>query len=313
MIWRRLLSLIPLLLLVSFVVFCLELFLPGDAAVSLAGQNATEQRIEEIRDELQLDEPLVKRYVAWMGDAVTGDLGRSLFTRRAVTSELGDRLGVTLSLMAGAVLVAVAVGFPLGLASGVREGSWIDRASTLVATLGVAIPHFVVGMVLIVVFALRLDWLPTSGYEPLGDGFVPWLEHLVLPTIALSGVLVAEVSRQLRSSLHGTLRQGFVRTARAKGLTERTILFKHTLRVAVAPVIVVLSVSTARLFGAAVVVEEVFRLPGMGRLTVQAILQRDLPLLQGIVPVAVLIAVGTALLGDLALMGLDPRLRRRTS
>lgn len=313
MIARRLAWLVPLLLAVSFAVFCLALFLPGDAAVSLAGQNASDERIEEVRQELDLDEPLWERYTSWLGDAAEGDLGRSLFTRRPVTTEIADRIGVTLALVAGAVLVSVAVGGPLGMLAGRSHGRWLDRLVTLGATLGVAVPHFVLGIIFIAVFALWLDWLPTSGYSKLGDGLVDWLRHLVLPVVALSGIVTAEVARQLRSALHATMGEQYIRTAFAKGLRERAILLEHALRVAASPAIAVLSVQTARLFGAAVIVEEVFRLPGLGRLTVQAILQRDLPVLQGIIPVAVLIAVASALLGDLLQVGLDPRLRRRSA
>lgn len=313
MIARRLAWLVPLLFAVSFAVFCLELFLPGDAAVSLAGQNASEERIEEIREELELDAPLWERYTSWVGGAVEGDLGRSLFTRRPVATEIADRIGVTLSLVAGAVLVSIVVGGPLGVVAGRFHGRWFDRLVTFGATLGVAVPHFVLGILFIATFALWLGWLPTSGYRQLGDGVVEWARHLLLPVVALSGIVTAEMARQLRSALHATLGEQYVRTAFAKGLHERTIVLKHALRVAASPAIAVLSVQTARLFGAAVIVEEVFRLPGLGRLTVQAILQRDLPVLQGIIPVAVLIAVASALLGDLAQMGLDPRLRRRST
>jgi peptide/nickel transport system permease protein len=308
-IWRRVLSVVPLVVAASFLVFCLEVFLPGDPAVTLAGEGASPERIAQLRDDLDLDDPLLVRYGRWLGDAVQGDLGHSLFTRRPVGDEIVDRLGVTLSLVAGALVVAVVVGVPLGILAARRQG-WVDRSTTLGATLGVAVPHFVIGIVLIVVFALWLDWFPTSRYAPLGDGVGEWLRHLALPVLALSAVVTAEVMRQLRSSLQQTLAEPYIVAARARGLPERSIVYRHALRVAASPVITVLSVQAARLFGAAVIVEQVFDLSGLGRLTVDAVLNRDLPVLQGVVPVAVVVAVLSALAADLAQMALNPRLRR---
>lgn len=312
MIIRRLLTTIVLLLAVSFAVFSLELFLPGDPAVTLAGEGASPERVAEIREELRLDRPLLERYVGWVTDAVRGDFGRSLFTRRPVAGEVAARLAVTLSLVAGAVVFALLIGGPAGVLAGRRRDGPADQLASFGASLGVSVPHFVIGIILVVVLSLWLGWLPTGGYVRASQSLTGWLRHLVIPSLALSGIMAAELARQVRSALHHTLDQDYIRTAYAKGLRETTVVLRHGLLVAATPAVSVLSVQTARLFGAAVIVEEVFRIPGLGRLTVQAILHRDLPVLQGVIPVAVLIAVATALLADLVQTGIDPRLRRGT-
>lgn len=310
MIARRLLSIIPLLVVVSFAVFCLELFLPGDPAVNLAGDNASAEQIEEIRSTLELDEPLPERYVSWVSDAVRGDFGESLYSRRSVGGEIASRWTVTATLVGGGVLVAAIVGIPAGIIAGTRRGRWPDRVATVLSSLGVALPNFMLGIFLIVVFSIWLKVLPIAGYVAPGDDVVEWLRHMILPIVAVSGLMMAELTRQLRSSLAETLEEDYTRTARAKGLPESTVVVKHALRLAASPAIAVLGVQAARLFGGAVIVEQIFSLPGLGQLTVDAILSRDLPVLQGVIPLAVAIAVVMTLLADLARSALNPRLRR---
>lgn len=309
MIWRRVLAIIPLVLVVSFLVMSLTVFLPGDEAVTLAGENASQERVEEVRQELDLDRPLVERYFKWLGNAVRGDLGTSLFTKREVVSEIATRWVVTLQLVIGSLLVALAIGVPSGVIAGRHKGKLPDRAATLFASVGVAIPSFVVGLWLIVIFAAWLGAVPFAGYVPFSQSPSGWANRMILPTIALSGVMIAELTRQIRAGLVDTLDTDFIRTARAKGLRERTVVNKHALRVAVSPALSVVSVNIARSFGGAVVIEEVFALPGLGRMTVNAIIQRDLPVLQGVIPLAVLVAVVMTLLADIANMKLNPRLR----
>lgn len=309
MIWRRVLSIIPLLVIVSFLVFALSAFLPGDAAVTLAGENASPERIEEVRTTLGLDKPLPLRYAEWLGHAVQGDLGTSLFTKRPVRTEITDRWLVTMQLVTGGMVLALLIGVPAGIIAGRNKGRWPDRIATLGATFGIAIPSFVVGLWLIVVFAIWLDVLPFAGYTPLSGGVVEWGKRMLIPMVAVSGVLTAELTRQIRGGLVDTLEGDFVRTARAKGLSENLVINKHALRMAASPAVSVFSVQVARLFGGAVVVEEVFSLPGLGRLTVDSIIQRDLPILQGVIPLAVLIAVGMTLVGDIVQMRLNPRVR----
>jgi peptide/nickel transport system permease protein len=308
-IWRRALAIVPIILIVSFLVFLLSAFLPGDEAVTLAGENAGPERVEEIRQALNLDEPLVTRWVHWVGDAAQGDLGRSLFTKREVTSEIGARWVVTLQLVLGSLFVALIIGVPAGIIAARNKGRFLDRAATLLASFGVAVPSFVVGLWLIIVFAAWLDVVPFAGYVPFGESPLEWGKRMILPVLALSGVMIAELTRQIRSQLVDVLDSDYIRTARAKGLRERTVVNKHGMRVAASPALSVLSVHVARSFGGAVVVEHVFSLPGLGKLTVNAITQRDLPILQGVIPLAVLIAVVLTLLADIANVVLNPRLR----
>lgn len=309
MILRRVLAIVPLLLIVSFLVFGLTVFLPGDAAVTLAGENASPERIQEIREHLRLDDPLPVRYGEWVVQAVQGDFGRSLFTKRPVASEIADRWVVTSQLVAGGIVVSMLIGLPAGIIAGRNKGKLPDRIATVGATMGIALPHFVVGMWLIVIFAIWLGWLPFAGYVPMSDGLWEWGRRMIIPIIAVSGVMTAELTRQIRGGLVETLDTDYIRTARAKGLREGLIINKHALRMAASPAVAVLSVQIARLFGGAVVVEKVFSLPGLGRLMVDSIIVRDLPILQGVIPLAVLIAVVMTLLADLIQMALNPRVR----
>ena len=309
MIARRMLAIVPIMLIVSFLVFLLAVFLPGDEAVTLAGENAGPARVQEVREALHLDKPLVSRYVTWVGDAVRGDLGRSLFTKREVVSEIASRWVVTLQLVLGSLLVSLLIGVPAGIIAARHRGRWLDRAATLVSSFGVAVPSFVVGLWLIVIFAAWLDVVPFAGYVAFGESPVEWAKRMILPILALSGVMIAELMRQIRAALVDTLDTDYIRTARAKGLRERTVVNKHGMRVAASPALSVISVHVARAFGGAVVVEQVFSLPGLGKMTVNAITQRDLPILQGVIPLAVLIAIIMTLLADIANVVLNPRLR----
>lgn len=310
MILRRVLSVIPILLIVTFLVALLSTFLPGDIAATLAGPDADSERIQEVREFLRIDRPVHERWWDWTTDAVRGDLGTSLFTRRTVTREIAERWSITGSLVLGAVLLSLLVGVPLGILAGRYRGGYIDRVATLSATLGVSVPHFVVGIFGLVVFARWLGWLPFANYAPVEDnGYVEWAKHLAIPVVAVSGSTIAELTRQLRSAVSEELESDYIRTARAKGLPERVVVLRHGLRLAVLPAVSVLSVQVTRLFGGAVIVEYVFRLGGIGAYTADAVLKQDFPVIQGIVPLAVLIAVSMSLLADLAFLKLNPRLR----
>lgn len=306
MVLRRFLSIIPIVLAASFIVFCLEVFLPGDPAVSLAGPDASLDRIEQIRQSLQLDRPLIARYFDWLGDAVRGDLGTSLFTRRSVSDEILARWTVTGQLVTAALLLAIVVGVPLGMAAALRRGGIIDRLALVGAAVGAALPAFLLGIVLIVVFAVWLGWLPVAGFVPFGRSPFDWARSLVLPAVALSGLVIAELTRQVRSALIEVMEQDFVRMARAKGLPERIVVLKHGMRLAAQTAVTVLGVQAARLFGGALIVEQVFSLPGLGRYTIDAISNRDLPVLQGVVPLMVVIAVVLSVVADLGQQALNP-------
>jgi peptide/nickel transport system permease protein len=307
---RRLLSIVPLLLLVSLLVFSLTALLPGDPAKTLAGANAPAQKVEELRTQLGLDAPLLVRYGRWLAKAVQGDLGTSLFTKRPVTTEIASRLPVTAAVVAGALLFSIPIGLLLGIVAARRPGGVADHVATGIATLGVAIPHFVLGILLIAVMSIWLGLLPIAGYVPVARlGWIGWSRYLVLPSLSLAGLLIADITRQLRSGLIEAKSEDFVRTARAKGLRESVVLGRHVLRVASGPAISVTAVHAARLFGGSIVVEKLFGLPGLGGLTVEAVLSRDLPLIYGIVPLAVAVAVVFTLLADQLLQVLNPRLR----
>jgi peptide/nickel transport system permease protein len=308
-IWRRLLTIVPLLLAVTFIVFCIQAFIPGDPAVDLAGERPTPERVAEIRANLELDRPLVVRYAHWVGDAVHGDLGKSLYSGRPVTDEIKSRWPVTLSLVIGALIVTLLIGVPLGILAGRNQGGPIDRIATFLATLGASVPNYVMYIFLVVFLSLWLKLFPIAGYVKPGDDFLQWLNHLVVPVLALSFVPIAEMTRQLRSALIETMSQDYIRTARAKGLPERTVVLKHALRVAVSPTLAVLSVSVSRLLGGAVLVEYFAGIPGLGNFLFIAILNRDLPIIYGVLPLMVVIAVGMNIISDVAQAALNPRLR----
>lgn len=306
---RRLLALIPLLLVVSFMVYLLLLLTPGDPAITLAGDNPTPEQIAEVRSQLGLDDPLIVQYGRWAADALRGDLGTSLYSSASVTDAILSRLPVTLSMTGAAVLFSLIVAVPMGLLAARRPGGVIDRLSTGVATVGIALPSFWVGMVLIILFALRLGWFPPVGYVNFGDDPLGWARHMVLPAIALGTAAAAETTRQLRGAMLDVLDSDYVRTARSKGMRGRTVLYKHALKNAGSPVLTVIGLQVTFLLGGSVIIEQMFAIPGLGSLAVTAVLARDIPMIQGVVLVAVVVSVGVNLLVDLAYAWLNPKVR----
>lgn len=306
---RRIVAMLPVLLLVSILVFGLVLLIPGDPAASLAGENPSPERIAEVRTLLGLDQPIVTRYISWLGDLVQLDLGTSFRSSQTVWGAITARLPVTVSLAVTTLAFSVVVGVGAGVLAGIRPGGALDRAATVGASLGVAIPHFWLGSVLLLLFALQNRWLPTNGYVGITDSPVLWAKHLVLPSIALGAASAAEIARQTRASLASSMQQDFVRTARAKGLEPVSVIGKHALKNAAIPVVTVLGLQTSRLIGGTVVVEQVFGLPGIGQLAYQAVFTRDFPMIQGIVMVAAVIVVVVNLLVDLSYGLLNPKLR----
>ncbi|MER7012412.1 ABC transporter permease [Saccharopolyspora sp. NPDC000359] len=307
--WRVLVA-VPTLVLATFVVFGLLHLIPGDPAQAIAGEHATPERLAEIRAQLGLDEPLPVQYLDWLRHAATGDLGASLSTGESVATLLGQRLPTTLALGAAALLVAVGIGVPLGVAAALRQGRPADTAITTAATLGIAVPNFWIGMVLVLVFAVQLQWLPATGFVGLTEDPAQAVQHLVLPAIALGVVGAAEVCRQLRSALIEVLRSDFMRTHRAKGLAHRTIVWQHALKNAGLPLATIIGLLVSRVLGASVVVETLFALPGLGTLVVEATTQRDYPVIQGVVLVTALLVLLTNLVVDLAYRFIDPRITR---
>ncbi|AUM18197.1 peptide ABC transporter [Rhodococcus ruber Chol-4] len=309
LIGQRLLAVLPLLLIATAITFGLIFLIPGDPAHRIAGETATPEQIELVRTELGLDQPVVVQYADFLGGLVRGDLGTSFTYKAPVLEMIVDRLPVTVSLTLVAVLVALAVGIPAGIVGGSRPGSWQDRATSVGSTLGVATPNFVLGLILVLVFALQLRVLPATGYTPLAKGVWPWLSHLLLPAIALGLAAAAEIARQLRSSMIEVMQQDFVRTATAKGLGRRSVLWKHALKNAFIPTATVLGMQIAFLLGGTAVIESVFGLKGLGDFAVQAVLSGDLPAIQGVVIFGVFATVVMSLLVDISYGYLNPRTR----
>lgn len=305
----RALALVPTVVLATFVVFILQKLIPGDPAVAIAGDAATPERLAEIRAKLNLDQPLLMQYLDWLRGAFTGDLGTSFRTGEGVWQLVMQRLPVTLTLAAAALVVAVAVGVPLGVAAARRRGTSRDTAITGAATLGIAVPSFWLGMVLVLVFALQLGWFPATGFVPFAQDPLGSLWHVFLPALALGAVGAAEICRQLRSALIEVFQSDFIRTHRAKGLPTRSLVWRHALKNAGLPLATILALQVNRLLGATVVVEALFAIPGVGSLVVQATTQRDYPVIQGVVLVIVILVVAINLVVDLAYGYIDPRIR----
>ncbi len=306
---RRLLLTIPLLFVVSLIVFGLAKLVPGDPAVTIAGDSATIERIEEIREKLGENDPAIVQYGHLVKGVFTGDLGTSLFSEQKVTKSLTTALPVTLSLAGLALFFVVLLGIPFGLIAGSRPGSLVDRALTVVAALGVAAPGYWIGIILIIVFGLNLKWFPTGLYVGITDNPWQWFMHLVLPAFALSLAGVVDVTRQLRGSMRDTLQQDYVRTARAKGLSEGLVIMKHAFKNAAIPVVTVIGLQVNTLIGGAIALEFVFGLSGLGALAVRAVQNRDLPIIQGVVLLSVLVVTVSNLLVDLTYGWLNPKVR----
>jgi peptide/nickel transport system permease protein len=306
---RRIIATIPVMGIVALFVFSLLYIAPGDPAVVIAGDQATPEDVERIRKALGLDRPFLERFGEWSWRILHFDLGTSMFTGMPVTKLIGQRIEPTLSLMIITLILAIVIAVPMGVVAAWKAGSWIDRALMGFAVFGFSVPVFVVGYVLAYVFALELEWLPVQGYTPFSAGFLPWLENLVLPAIALGCVYIALIARITRASMLEVLQQDYIRTARAKGVGQRSILFLHALKNAAIPIVTVIGIGIALLIGGAVVTESVFAIPGLGRLTIDAILRRDYPVIQGIVLLFSFVYVLVNLVVDLVYTLLDPRIR----
>jgi peptide/nickel transport system permease protein len=306
---RRLLALIPMVFIVSLMVFALVLLIPGDPAITISGENATEAQIQATRERLGLDDPVMVQYGRWASNAIQGDLGTSLFSSRSVSSAIAERFPVTLTLTISALIVALLIAIPAGIIAAMKRGSWIDRLATVGASAGVAMPNFWVGLVLIIIFALELEWLPALGYVSFRDDPVEAIKHLILPALTLGTAAAAETTRQLRSALVDVLHQDYIRTAKAKGLRGRAVITRHALKNAAVPVITVIGLQVSLLLGGSVIVEQVFGIPGLGQLAIRAVLERDIPMIQGVVVVTTVIVLLVNLLVDLAYGWLNPKVR----
>ena len=310
---RRLLAVLPVLLVVSLLVFFMLRLAPGDPAAVIAGNNATSEDIANIRAHMGLDKPIVAQYVLWLGQVLQGDLGYSYYLSKPVTALVAQRLEPTLSLALGTVLLAVCIAVPLGSLAAWRMGGWLDRGLSAFSVAGFSVPVFVIAYLLIYVFAMQLQWLPVQGYKPISgaqsQGTWPWMRQLILPWLTLSTVYVALIARITRASVSEALQEDFIRTARAKGLAERTVLVRHALANPAVPIVTVIGIGVALLIGGVVVTETVYAIPGLGSLTVDAVLNRDFPVIQGLVLLFSLSYVLINLLVDTSYVWLDPRIR----
>jgi peptide/nickel transport system permease protein len=306
---RRLLATIPVMAVVALFVFSLLYIAPGDPAAVIAGDQATPADVERIRQSLGLDRPFLVQFGEWVWNIVHANLGTSMFTGLPVTKLIAQRIEPTLSLMAVTLVFAISVAVPLGVVAAWRAGSLLDRAIMAFAVFGFSVPVFVVGYLLAYVFALELEWLPVQGYTPLSEGLWPWFQNLILPAFALGCVYIALIARITRAAMLEVLAQDYIRTARAKGIGQPGILFIHALKNASVPIVTVIGIGIALLIGGAVVTESVFVIPGLGRLTIDAILRRDYPVIQGVVVLFSFVYVLVNLMIDLLYTVLDPRIR----
>lgn len=306
---RRILATIPVMATVALFVFSLLYFAPGDPAAIIAGDQATPADVERIRESLGLDRPFVVRFGEWFWRIIHGDLGTSIFTNLPVSHMIQQRLEPTVSLMLLTLVFAILLAIPMGVVAAWKQNTWIDRSVMVIAVLGFSVPVFVIGYVLAYVFALELDWFPVQGYTPIARGVLPWLSNLALPSIALGAIYLALIARFTRATMMDVLSLDYIRTARAKGLDQQKILYVHALKNAAVPIVTVIGIGFAALIGGAVVTESVFAIPGLGRLTVDAILRRDYPVIQGVVLLFSFSYVIVNLLVDLLYTLFDPRIR----
>jgi peptide/nickel transport system permease protein len=306
---RRLLATIPVMAVVAIFVFLLLRLAPGDPAALIAGDDATSAQIANIRAQLGLDLPIWQQFFMWAGGILQGDLGTSIFSNLPVTTLIAQRLEPTLMLMVATLIVAISFAIPLGVIAAWQARTFVDRFVMLLSVLGFAIPVFLAGYVLIYVFSIQLRWLPVQGYRPLSQGLWPSIQSLILPAVALGTTYIALIARITRASMLEVLSQDYIRTANAKGLATSRVLLLHALKNASIPIVTVIGIGIALLISGVVITETVFNIPGLGRLTVDAVLKRDYPIVQGLILVFAATKVIINLLIDLSYAFLDPRIR----
>jgi peptide/nickel transport system permease protein len=306
---RRLLATIPVLAMVAVFVFLMLRLTPGDPAAIIAGDNATSAQIAEIRERLGLSRPILEQFVIWIGNLLQGDLGESFFFKAKVTELIGQRVGPTLALATVAMIITVLVALPLGVIAAYKQGSWLDRLVMGFSVIGFSVPVFVLGYLLIYLFAIEIKLFPVQGYRSIADGFWPFLHRLILPGVTLAVIYIALIARITRASVLEVLGEDYIRTAYAKGLTNRAVLMRHALRNAAVPIVTVIGIGVALLIGGVVVTESVYNIPGLGRLTVDAVLGRDYPTIQAVILLFSFAYVLVNLVIDLCYTLLDPRIR----
>lgn len=305
----RLMAAIPVMGMVAVFVFLMLRLSPGDPAAILAGDSATPEVIAAIRADLGLDKPIPQQFAAWIGQLAQGDLGRSVISKQPVTMMIGQRLEPTLSLAFTTLIFAILVAVPMGIIAAWRHGRWLDRGIMALSVTGFSVPVFVLGYILIFVFSIKLDLFPVQGFAPLGSGLGPFLERIALPTLTLSFIYIALFARITRAAMLEVLGEDYIRTAHAKGLSERVVLVHHALRNAAIPIVSVIGIGFALLIGGVVITETVYNIPGIGRLVVEAVLARDYPIIQGVILLFSGVYVLINLAIDIAYVLLDPRIR----
>ncbi len=308
-IFRRLLATIPVMLIVASIVFLMLRLTPADPAAIIAGDNANAEQVAAIRQRLGLDQPIFTQFFIWIGKVLQGDFGESFFFKKQVAELITDRLEATLSLALITITLAVLIAVPLGIFGAYKQGSWLDRIVMGFSVLGFSVPVFVIGYLLIYIFAIQLNWLPVQGYQRISQGIGGWFQRLILPSITLSVIYIALIARITRTSVLEVLNEDYIRTARAKGQTEIKVLVRHALANAAVPIVTVIGLGIALLIGGVVVTESVYTIPGLGRLTVDAVLARDYPTIQAVILLFSFTYVMINLLVDLAYTVLDPRIR----
>lgn len=306
---RRVLAAIPVMIFVALFVFLLLRLSPGDPAAIIAGDTATPEQLEQIRERLGLNDPLYIQFADWGWRLLQGDFGESILSGTPVTSMIADRMEPTISLALTTIILSIVIAVPLGVVAAWKHGTIVDRVVMAISVLGFSVPVFVIAYVLIQLFAIELKWLPVQGFTSIFDDPGTFAQRITLPTLTLTSLYIALIARITRTSMLETLGEDFVRTARAKGLAERRVLMKHALRNSAVPIVTVIGIGFALIISGVVVTESVFNLPGIGRLTVDAVLARDYPVIQGVILLASLLYVAINLLIDIAYVILDPRIR----
>lgn len=306
---RRILSTLPVLVIVALLTFVMLELTPGDPAAVVAGADATPEAIAAVRESMGLNDPLFQRFLGYIGSVVVGDLGTSYTSGEPVLASIVERLGVSLSLTVGALLIGLLVAVPAGIFAAVRSGSWLDRFTIFNTSLGVSSPEFFVGLLLILVFSLTLGWFPATGYVPFAEDPVDWFVRLVLPSLTLGVGVAAELTRHVRASMRDVLQRDYIQTARAKGLSTTSVIGKHGLKNAALPVVTVMGLQVRRLLAGTVIVEQIFAMNGIGTLAVRAVFLRDLPVLLGVALVTAVIVLIVNLVVDLSYGYLDPKVR----
>lgn len=305
---RRILIAIPTVFLISVFVFTLQHLLPGDPILVMAGEERDPEIIAALREKYRMNDPIPVQYLAWAGNALQGDLGISLRTQQPVLELIAEKLPVTIQLAAMALIIAILIGIPAGVLSAYKKGTWIDWLANVIALSGLSVPNFWLGIMLILLVSVKLGWLPASGYMPLSEDPLQSIRVMLMPAFVLGTALAATLMRHTRSAMLGVLKSDYIRTARAKGLREPVVLVKHALRNALVPVVTVITLLFGELLAGAVLTEQIFTIPGFGKLVVDAVFNRDYAVVQGIVLCTGIAFIAMNILADAAYRVLNPRM-----